>query len=97
MRFFIAAGQRSDYTKRPMEALIADKGYDANYISRCGKFTHAQVVIPPCSHKKVLCKYDIELYKERNPIKKMFNKLKHFRSVATRYDKLAYNGNLSFG
>ncbi|RUR00338.1 transposase, partial [Legionella septentrionalis] len=36
-----------------------------------------------------LREYDKDIYKERNLIERMFNKLKHFRRVATRYDKLA--------
>ncbi|HGK6649754.1 TPA: transposase, partial [Legionella pneumophila] len=44
---------------------------------------------PPKSHRKVLREYDKDIYKERNLIERMFNKLKHFRRVATRYDKLA--------
>ena len=46
------------------------------------------VVIPSRSRRKVQRKYDKALYKERNLIERMFNKMKHFRRVATRYDKL---------
>ena len=46
-------------------------------------------MIPPRSRRKILREYDKELYKERNLIERMFNKMKHFRRVATRYDKLA--------
>ncbi|MBV8663695.1 MAG: transposase, partial [Hyphomicrobiales bacterium] len=35
--------------------------------------------------------FDAMLYKERNTIERFFNKLKHFRRVATRYDKLLVN------
>lgn len=49
----------------------------------------AQAVIPPKSNRKTQRIYDKELYKERNLIERMFNKLKHFRRVATRYDKTA--------
>lgn len=49
----------------------------------------AQAVIPPRSMRKVQREYDKERYKERNLVERMFNKLKHFRRVATRYDKLA--------
>ncbi|MBD0391041.1 transposase, partial [Wolbachia endosymbiont of Pentalonia nigronervosa] len=41
------------------------------------------------SNRKTPREYDKELYKERNLIERMFNKLKNFRRVATRYDKLA--------
>src|SRR5262245_33343021 len=84
LRFFITAGQRSDYVKAldliegfEMDALLADKGYDADYIIvAIGK---AQAVIPRRSMRKVQRDYDKDLYKERNLIERMFNKLKHFR------------------
>jgi transposase len=70
-----------------MQAILADKGYDADYIvAAVGK---AQAVISPRSMRKYKRPYDEELYKERNLVERMFNKLKHFRRVATRYDKLA--------
>ena len=71
-----------------LSALIADKGYDANYMVEDAKCLEAEVVIPPRSQRKTPRHYDQELYKERNLIERMFNKLKHFRRVATRYDKL---------
>lgn len=95
IRFFITAGQRSDYIKaldlikdKTMKALIADKGYDANYIAEAGIMVGADVIIPPRSRRKNPREYDQDLYKERNLIERMFNKLKNFRRVATRYDKL---------
>jgi putative transposase len=51
----------------------------------------AQIVIPPKRNRKVQRAYDVELYKERNLIERFFNKLKQFRRVATRYDKLLVN------
>jgi transposase len=101
VRFFVTAGQRSDYIKalelvenRKMKALIADKGYDADYMVRAAKNAGAKAVIPARARRKEPREYDTELYKERNLIERMFNKLKHFRRVATRYDKLdvAYLG-----
>ena len=101
IRFFVTAGQRSDYIKaldlvkgQKMGALIADKGYDANYMIDAARDVGAEAVIPPRSQRKTPRNYDQELYKERNLIERMFNKLKHFRRVATRYDKfdIAYLG-----
>ena len=95
VRFFVTAGQRSDYIKaldlihgQKMNALIADKGYDADYMAEAAKAVDAQVVIPSRSIRKIPRQYDEYLYKERNKIERMFNKIKHFRRVATRYDKL---------
>ena len=52
------------------------------------KYIEAEAVIPPRSQRKTPREYDQELYKGRNLIERMFNKLKHFGRVATRYDKL---------
>ncbi|MBY3300562.1 IS5 family transposase, partial [Rhizobium laguerreae] len=72
-------------------ATIADKGYDADHL--CDKITEtgADVVIPPKRNRKLQRHYDADLYKERNRIERFFNKLKRFRRVATRYDKLLAN------
>lgn len=94
LRFYITPGQRSDYTQAllliegmSMQALLADKGYDANYIVEA--IGSAQAIIPSRTSRKMPRVYDKDLYKERNLIERMFNKLKHFRRIATRYDKLA--------
>ena len=72
-------------------ATIADKGYDADHL--CDKIaeTGAQIVIPPKRNRNNQRTYDADLYKERNIIERFFNKLKQFRRVATRYDKLLIN------
>jgi len=69
-----------------MHAPIADKGYDANYIANGALMINSEVVIPPRFSRKNPREYDRELYKERNLIARMFNKLKNFRRVVTRYD-----------
>lgn len=71
------------------EAVLADKGYDADYIVEAVEKIGAIAVIPPKSNRNNPRKYDKELYKERNLVERLFNKLKHFRRVATRYDKTA--------
>jgi putative transposase len=73
------------------EAMIADKGYDADHLADRIAENGAQVVIPPKRNRKVQRPYDAELYKERNRIERFFSKLKQFRRVATRYDKLLAN------
>ena len=72
-------------------ATIADKGYDADHLIEKIVETGADAVIPPKRNRKVQRPYDAELYKERNVIERFFNKLKQFRRVATRYDKLLAN------
>ncbi|MDE2329162.1 MAG: IS5 family transposase [Bradyrhizobium sp.] len=73
------------------EVTIADKGYDADHLCEKIAETGAEIVIPPKRNRKVQRDYDAELYKERNQIERFFNKLKQFRRVATRYDKLLEN------
>lgn len=73
------------------ETAIADKGYDADHLCDRLAQTGADVVIPPKRNRKVQRPYDVQLYKERNLIERFFNKLKQFRRVATRYDKLLAN------
>jgi putative transposase len=53
--------------------------------------TGTDVVIPPKRNRKTQRHYDSELYKERNRVERFFAKLKQFRRVATRYDKLLAN------
>ena len=70
--------------------LLADKGYDADArvidpLILAGK----QVVIPPKSNRKVQRHYDKALYMARHLIENLFEKLKHYRAIATRYDKRA--------
>ncbi len=53
---------------RETDALIADKGYDADYMVQFAKDAEAEAVIPPRSRRKIARTYDQELYKERNVI-----------------------------
>jgi putative transposase len=73
------------------DAAIADKGYDADHLLDRIAESGAEVVIPPKRNRKLQRAYDADLYKERNRIERFFNKLKQFRRVATRYDKLLAN------
>lgn len=72
-------------------AIIADKAYDADAL--IDKLTDHGVtlVIPPKANRKDKRECDFALYCERNLIERFFNKIKHFRGIATRYDKLARN------
>ena len=73
------------------EAVIADKVYDADPPHDVILEAGAEPVIPPRRHRRRPRAYDRDLYKERNRIERVFNKLKQFRRVATRYDKLLAN------
>jgi transposase len=70
-------------------AVLADKGYDADELVAWIQQTGAVAVIPPRSNRTVLRDDDKVLYTERNLVERMFGYLKHFRRVATRYDKTA--------
>jgi transposase len=72
------------------EALIADKAYDADPLRDTLAQREIAAVIPPKANRKTPpC--DFVLYCEPNLIERFFNKLKYFRAIATRYDKLARN------
>jgi len=70
-------------------AVIADKGYDSDAFVTAIRATRAKVVIPPRSNRKTKRRYDRALYRTRNLVERFFNRIKHFRRVSTRYDKLA--------
>ncbi len=69
--------------------VIADKAYDSNAFRRLIADIGAAAVIPCNPTRKRLIPYDFEIYKARNRIERCFNKLKHFRHIATRYDRRA--------
>ena len=96
LRFILTPGQAADCKQAlPLlegwsaDAVLADKGYDANYIVDAAVDMGALAVIPPKSNRLIQRPYDEALYKEKNLVERLFNKLKHFRRVATRYDKTA--------
>ena len=72
-------------------ALIGDKAYDADSLLNTLAQREITPVIPPKANRKVQRECDYALYCERNLVERFFNKLKHFRAIATRYDKLARN------
>src|SRR5665647_3802194 len=72
-------------------ALLADKAYDADTLIDTLTQRKITPVIPPKANRKVQRACDYALYCERNLVERFFNKLKHFRAIATRYDKLARN------
>ncbi|EGV27533.1 transposase IS4 family protein [Thiorhodococcus drewsii AZ1] len=97
--FYLTVGQASDLAGADhllvdleVEALLADKAYDADervldVLEACG----AIAVIPPKRNRLVQRAYDKELYKARHLIENFFSKIKQFRAIATRYDKLSRN------
>lgn len=65
-----------------------DRGYDSNHIRKRLQDQGMTPVIPPKKSRKVPIDYDAERYKFREKVERFFNRLKQFRRVATRYDKL---------
>lgn len=67
--------------------LLADKGYDSDHIRQSLLLHGILPVIPSKANRREPVPHDRAAYKERNLIERMFNKLKQFRRIATRYDK----------
>jgi transposase len=74
-----------------IKGLIADKGYDTDAIRAFLKDRRIRAVIPAKSNRKRKIRHDKEAYKKRNVVERCFCRLKDFRRIATRYDKLAQN------
>jgi transposase len=69
--------------------VLADKAYDSNAMRQLIESMGAEAVIPCNPTRKHLIAYDFEAYKVRNTVERCFNKLKHFRRIATRFDRQA--------
>ena len=72
-----------------VEALLADKGYDADSIRDTLAKADVEAVIPAKSNRRTPIPHDRQKYRWRNLIERLFSKLKNRRRVATRYDKTA--------
>ena len=103
VKFTLTPGQRNDITEadallEDMEPqhVIADKAYDSNDLRKTIRKSGAKPVIPSRKGTRRR-RYDKKLYKLRNVIERFFNRLKHYRRIATRYDKTdtSYMGFLS--
>lgn len=70
-----------------IEALLADKGYDADAIRHEIACAGVEAVIPAKTNRKRPAPLDRQKYRWRNLVERLFNKLKNWRRVATRYDK----------
>ncbi len=105
LQFQLTAGQAHDITQAealllsaPIEYVIADKGYDAEAFVQVIRERGAIPIIPPRSNSKMPRECDAHLYKERHLVECFINKIKHYRRIFSRYDKLAmtYLGFLHF-
>jgi transposase len=75
----------------PFQCLIADRGYDSNAIRALIARRGAEAVIPPSSSRVRQIPCDRTTYRMRNLVERLWCRLKDWRRVATRYDKLARN------
>jgi transposase len=67
--------------------LLADRAYDSNLLRETLAARGARANVKPMPHRLKPPAFDTWLYRDRNLVERFFNKLKHFRAVATRYDK----------
>lgn len=74
-----------------LKRLVADRGYDANHLRRDLKAARMVPIIPGTRSRKRPIRHDAVRYRDRWRIEATFCRLKDFRRVATRYDKLAVN------
>ena len=105
LRLILTAGQEADVTQgAPLikdfeaKAVIADKGYDSDALVKTITAQQAQAVIPPRANRTAQREYDRHLYRERHLVECFINKIKHYRRVFSRFEKLSknYMGFLSF-
>ena len=75
----------------PCLRLIADKAYDTNSFRNLLAEKGIEAVIPSIRRRNPLIPHDVLAYRDRNLIERMYARLKDFRRIATRYDKLARN------
>ncbi len=98
VRFKLGPGQQNDMAPAcdlidglNAEQVIADRAYDADRLYDLILEQNGEPVIPPRRHRKHQHAYDTTAYKQRWGIESFFAKLKQWRRIATRYDKLAAN------
>jgi transposase len=71
------------------KVLLADKGYDADFIREDMKMRGGTAMIPTKRNRMIQLPVDAAIYALRNMVERCFNKLKNARRLATRYDKTA--------
>jgi transposase len=105
LRFILTGGERHESPHATaliegyaMQALIGDKGYDDADFIKALIAAGVEAVIPPRVNRKEQREYDAHLYRERHLVECFINKIKHYRRVFSRFEKLSKNylGFLSF-
>lgn len=96
LAFTLTGAQEADITEAPTliaraeqaDAVVGDKGYDSDALIEQLHKRGTEAVIPPRSNRIASRRYSKRLYKARNLIERLFRRLKEFRRIATRYEKL---------
>ena len=99
IRFSLSPGQASDdiegrkmlqdWSHPPTGvSLIMDRAYESDAMRQLVQDKGLKPVVPPKANRKEPWDYDKELYKKRNQVERLFCRIKRFRRIATRYDKL---------
>jgi transposase len=98
VRLVLTAGQAHDLRAAPLlldglecRHVVADRGYDANALLDLIRASGAKAHIPSTRQRIVHRSVNKRIYRQRNLVERFFCKLKHFRRIATRFDKLARN------
>ena len=100
MRSDITPGQTSDYLGFDLVmddnlpepcVLLADRGYDSDKVRETMEARNVVPVIPMRKSRKLRVAVDRTLYRQRNLVERFFDRIKHFRGIATRYDKCPEN------
>ncbi|KKN18766.1 hypothetical protein LCGC14_0952510 [marine sediment metagenome] len=99
VRMELTAGQAADAPMaekllrdlRPGATLLADRAYDTNAIRNFAKKREAWANIPPKANRKETFAFSHWVYRQRNRVERFFNRIKHMRGLATRYDRRADN------
>jgi transposase len=99
VRLLITPGQASDKAAvpdliaglPPARALVADRGYDSKAIVNLVRSLGGEAHIPTQGRVRIQRTVEPTLYRRRNLVERFFCKLKHFRRIATRFDKTARN------
>jgi putative transposase len=76
---------------KPSKHMLGDKAYDSAELREELHERGTKPVIPNRSNRKQPFSFNRRLYKLRSLVENAFNRLKDFRRIATRYDKLARN------
>ena len=105
LRFRLTGGERHDRTEAEAlvvgyqsDYVIADRSYDADEFIQVVEESGAIPVIPSRRNRKFQRAYDAHLYRERHLVECLVNKIKHYRRIFSRFEKLdgCYLGFLSF-